>query len=97
MRYSKEEKTALLENWRKSGKSINAYVKEKGLVRWTFFRWIKEEQNSKSGFVEVPTKVISFECQRELLIEKGEIKIHVPLTINDEELRTIITVLAGVA
>jgi hypothetical protein len=33
MHYSKEEKKKLLEGWRESGKSISAYVQEKGLVR----------------------------------------------------------------
>jgi len=44
MNYSAKEKAKLLEGWRRSGKSISAYVKEKGLVRWTFTKWIKAER-----------------------------------------------------
>jgi len=98
MNYSKEEKTKLLEEWRQSGKSISAYVKEKGIVRWTFTKWLKAEREGKSGFVEVTAAVEKAIPQAgEILIEKGEVKIHIPLTIGSMELRTIIDVLAGAA
>ena len=98
MNFSKEEKTKLLEGWRESGKSISAYVKEKGLVRWTFTKWIKAEKNTKTSFVEIPTEAVPrFKNDQEILIEKGEVKIHIPLTIGSSELRTIINVLAGAA
>ena len=47
MNYSREERAKLLEGWRESGKSISAYVKEKGLVRWTFTRWLKAGKGRK--------------------------------------------------
>jgi hypothetical protein len=47
--------------------------------------------------VEVATKAISVERREEILIEKGEVKIHIPLTICNSGLRTIIDVLAGAA
>jgi len=98
MNYSKEEKTKLLEEWRQSGKSISAYVKEKGIVRWTFTKWLKAEREGKSGFVEVPAAVVKAIPQAaEILIEKGGVKIHIPLTIGGTELRAIIDVLAGTA
>jgi transposase-like protein len=98
MNYSREERAKLLEGWRESGKSISAYVKEKGLVRWTFTKWLKAEREKKSGFVEVPAAVVKAIPQAaEILIEKGEVKIHLPLTIGGTELRTIIDVLAGAA
>jgi transposase-like protein len=98
MNYSREERAKLLDDWRESGKSISAYVKEKGIVRWTFTKWLKAEREGKSGFVEVPTAVVKAIPQdAEILIEKGEIKIHIPLTIGGTELRTIIEVLAGAA
>ena len=97
MNYSTEERTKLLEGWRESGKSISAYAKEKGLVRWTFTKWLKAEREANSGFVEVPAKALSVECSQEILIEKGDVKIHLPLTIGGMELRTIIDALAGAA
>ena len=72
MNYSKEEKTKLLEEWRQSGKSISAYAKEKGLVRWTFTKWLKAEREGKPGFVEVPAAVVKAIPQEgEILVEKG--------------------------
>ena len=84
MRFSTEERARLLGEWRESGKSISAYVREKGLVRWTFTKWLKAEKESKPCFVEVqaPVKVAAAHAQpQEILIEKGEIKIHIPLCV----------------
>jgi len=47
--------------------------------------------------VEVATKAISVGCREEILIEKGEVKIHVPMAIGSSGLRTIIDALAGAA
>jgi transposase-like protein len=82
MHYSKEEKAILLEEWRESGKSISAYVKEKGLVRWTFHKWLKAERAGTPCFVEVTTQAIApLTCKPEIRIEKGGIKIHIPLSV----------------
>ena len=82
MKFSTEEKARLLEEWRRSGKSISAYVREKGLVRWTFTKWLKAERETGPCFVEVAAPVMAPWVQaapQEILIEKGEIKIHIPL------------------
>jgi len=97
MKFSKEEKAMRLEDWRHSGKRPWTYAKENGIVPQTFVGWTKAKKENKSGFVEVPAKVSSAERGHEILIEKGEIKIHIPLSIDSDELRTIITVLAGAA
>jgi len=90
MNYSSEEKAKLLEGWRRSGKSISAYVREKGLVRWTFTKWIKAERDMKSGMVEVSAQVVKTTMHMpEILVEKGEIKIHIPLVIGINELREV--------
>ena len=82
MKYSKEEKVRLLEGWRQSGKSISAYARENGLVRWTFTKWLKAERDTKPCFVEIPAGVVQTTRQvQEILIEKGEIKIHIPLCV----------------
>ena len=84
MKFSTEERARLLEGWRESGKSISAYVRENGLVRWTFTKWLKAERESKPCFVEVEAPVMAPtipEGPREILIEKGEIKIHIPLCV----------------
>ena len=100
MNYSTEEKAKLLEGWRQSGKSISAYAREKGLVRWTFTKWLKAERDSKSGFVEVtaqamepiahaPRVLQSTRLVQEVLIEKGDVKIHIPLGTGSGELRAV--------
>ena len=84
MRFNTEERGKILEDWRRSGKSISAYVRENGLVRWTFTKWLKAERESKPCFVEVAAPVMAPaipEGLREILIEKGDIKIHIPLCV----------------
>ena len=91
MQMSKEEKAKHLEDWRRSGKSISAYVRENGLVRWTFTKWLKAERDAKACFVEIPaTAVQSAQQAAEILIETGDIKIHIPLAVGSGVLRTVI-------
>ena len=90
MQYSREEKARLLKGWKRSGKSISAYVREHGLVRWTFTKWIKADREGEPCFVEVPAPVVEpAQPEAELLIEKGAIKIHIPLVIGKSELSAI--------
>ena len=90
MIYSKEEKAKWLEDWRGSGKSAWAYAKANGLNPQTFVKWTKTGPEVKPRFVEVPVRVIKPALQMpEILIEKGNIKIHIPLMIGCSELRSI--------
>ena len=97
MKFSEEEKAMWLEDWRRSGKRAWTYAKENGLIPQTFVGWAKAKTGSKPCFVEVPTEAISVERREEILIEKGEVKIHIPLTIGSSGLRAIIDALAGAA
>ena len=84
MKFSTEEKARLLEDWKQSGKSVSAYARENGLARWTFTKWLKAERESEPCFVEVqaPVTVPAVAAPpQEILIEKGEIKIHIPLCV----------------
>ena len=90
MHYSEEEKAKLLEGWRQSGKSISAYVKENGLVRWTFTKWLKAERNAEQSFVEIPAQLLPpLNQAQEILVEKGDIKIHIPLVLESGQLRAV--------
>ena len=93
MKYSKEEKRMWLEDWKRSGKSAWAYAKENGLNPQTFEKWTKEEAEEKQSFVEVATtNQISTQVRMqipEILIEKGEAKIHIPLVMGCGELRAV--------
>ena len=82
-------------NWRRSGKKAWSYAKENGLIPQTFVSWTKRE--NKAGFVEIPITVIPpARVTQEILIEKGNLKIHIPLIINHLELREVMEGLGGV-
>ena len=90
MHYSKEEKAMWLEDWKQSGKSAYRYAKENGLIPWTFMRWTKEEAEVKPCLVEVPAQIMQPRLHAaEILIEKRDVKIHIPLVIGSGELRSI--------
>ena len=96
MKFSREEKAMWLEDWRRSGKSAWAYGKANGFVPQTFTRWVQLEREEKQSFVEVPKQAIAcFEKAPEILIEKGDIKIHIPLSIWVEDSRAVMEGLKG--
>jgi transposase-like protein len=99
MRYSEEEKEMWVEDWRQSGKSALAYAKGNGLNAQTFVRWTKAGSEERLSFVEVrqhlPMPIPSPEVC-EILIEKGEVKIHLPLSMGRSELRAVMEGLGGV-
>ena len=82
MKYSKEEKGMWLEDWRVSGKGAWVYAKENGLIPQTFCSWVKREGQKASGFVEISAqKKPKIDRVQEILIEKGDIKIHIPVSV----------------
>jgi len=93
MKKSKEERIMWLEDWKQSGKSAWAYAKANGLNYQTFKNWTNAE--AKQCFVEVPSNPIparifqSAAQMPEILIEKGEVKIRIPLMIGCCELRAV--------
>jgi len=90
-RFSSEEKAMWLEDWRQSGKNAWAYAKENGLIPQTFTRWTKPiKKESKQIFVEVSKKTLSSPHHAQtILIEKGDFKIHIPLSIGSAGLRSV--------
>jgi hypothetical protein len=95
MKISKEERELWLEEWRQSGKSAWAYAKENGLCPQTFVNWTKPPKKSKTSLVEVPAEIISAAQQApsEMRIEKGDVRIHIPLTAGTQELQTAFSAL----
>jgi hypothetical protein len=70
-----------------------AYAKAKGLNPQTFNKWTKKEAG-KRGFVEITGKIKGKAPNiPEILIEKGDVKIHLPLTISRDDLKNVITIL----
>jgi transposase-like protein len=91
MKFSEEEKATWLEDWRQSGKSAWAYAKANGLNPQTFVKWAKARAETEPCFVEVPVPAMpGTQREPEILIEKGEVKIHIPLISGSRELRTVI-------
>ena len=98
MKFSKEEKALWIEDWKQSGKGAWAYAKENGLIPQTFCNWVKREKKTVSGFVEVPAnKKPQMETPSEIVIEKGEIRIRIPLPVWIECPAAIKEVLKAVA
>ena len=102
MRYSEEEKAMWLEDWKASGKSAWAYAKENGLNQQTFINWTKAGGEAKQTFVEVAAVSSADTASSinaavvkqsldipEIIIEKGEVKIYIPVMINQNQLRAI--------
>ena len=90
MKFSEEEKAMWLEDWRQGGKSAWAYAKANGLNPQTFTKWTKAGMETERCFVEVPVPVMpSTHGEPEILIEKGEVKIHIPLISGNRELRAV--------
>ena len=94
MKYSKEERVMWVEDWKQSGKSAWAYAKENGINQQTFINWTKAGDETKHNFVEVPVASPAVVKQSmsipEMLIEKGDVKIYIPLVINPNQLRAVI-------
>jgi len=102
MRYSEEEKTKRLEDWRQSGQSAWAYAKANGLNARTFKKWTKLKTETNHSFVEVPINQVSTHVispimkTPEILIERGDVKIHIPLLLNQFELRSVMEGLGAI-
>jgi len=90
MKINKEEKAMWLEDWRRSGKKAWTYAKENGIVPQTFIGWVKREKKNTSGFVEIPERIKpKLEQLSEIRIEKGDIKIYIPLSVWVESSKTV--------
>ena len=96
MRFTKEEKSKYLETWRRSNKSAWTYAKENGINPQTFVNWTKTEKQIEGCFVEVPVKAKQPSYIPEIIIEKGDFKIHVPLSIGSAGFRTVMEGLGAV-
>jgi hypothetical protein len=78
-RYSAEKKRMWVEDRKQSGSSPWTYAKANGLNPVTFRNWTKETAE-EPGFVEMmPPIPVSIGITPEILIERGELRIHIPL------------------
>ena len=98
MSFTKEEKAMWLEDWKASGKKAWTYAKENGLTPQTFCSWAKKaERKNANGFVEIPKRLIQPVVQsQQIVIETGNLKIQIPLTVCPEELETLFTAIGRI-
>ena len=96
-RFSREEKAKWLEGWQQSGQSIYTYARKNGLVPQTFNNWVNGKNNKPSQLlVEIPNPLFQLKNPvQEILIEKGDIKIHIPLEPVLNELQKMISGMGG--
>jgi hypothetical protein len=87
-RYSTEEKAALLERWKVSGKVAWVFAQENGIKGQTFSKWVKRQEGGGKRFIEI--RPAGFACRRgEIVIEKGDIKVHLPFGMSGKEIRVV--------
>ena len=80
--YTKEEKQEHIKRWKEGGLSKAAYAKSVGVNKHTFYTWTDAADKANQGFVELPVAATVSETNtRKIIIEKGDIKIHVPLSV----------------
>jgi len=97
MKYSKEEKTKRLEEWKQSGKSAWAFARENGFKQQTFAKWVKAEKESKGRFIEIRQGPRAATAEKpEILIESGDMKIHIPIGLSKSELSSVFESLRAV-
>jgi transposase-like protein len=87
-RYSTEERAAWLEQWKAGGKGAWEFAEENGIKGQTFSKWVKKQGGGGKHFVEIRPEWIAC-CTGEIVVEKGDIKIHLPLGMSGKEIRAV--------
>jgi transposase-like protein len=93
--YTEQERQEHIENWTKGGLTKASYAKSVGLKKETLYYWLKRKaRNKNQSFIEIPKKVLPTNIQ-DMVIEKGNITVRVPLSVGIKELQTVLTALGG--
>ena len=88
-KYSTEEKTKIIEQWKESGKSRWTFAKEQGFSVKTLYKWTGVAKEP-SGFVELSRgNGLLPSSNREIILERGEMRIRIPLEISEREMNTV--------
>jgi transposase-like protein len=88
MKYSTEEKAKYLEGWEASGKGAFEYAREVGVKGQTFSKWVKKQAGGGKPFVEIKKAGIA-PFIGEIVVEKGDIKVRLPLGMSGNEIRSV--------
>ena len=93
--YTEAERREHVENWKNGAMSKSGYAKSAGIFPTTFYHWTKEKPEGKNqGFIEINKRVIS-KAEGDIVIEKGNLTIRVPLSTGSKEIKTIVAALEG--
>jgi transposase-like protein len=93
-KYSEDEKAMWLEDWKSSGMEPRAYARQNGINGQTFVNWVNNGKEA-TKFVEVTKQVRRIKKPAaEILIDKGDVKIHVPLE-ESVNLNTLVQFIGG--
>jgi hypothetical protein len=87
-RYSAEEKAKHLEGWKAGGKGAWEYARENGIKGQTFSKWVKRQNGGGERFVELKPG-ITVPGLGGIVIEKGDIKICLPVGLSGKEIRAV--------
>jgi hypothetical protein len=94
--FTQAEQQEHLENWKNGGLSKAAYAKSVRIHPTTFYTWTRSKKDKRSqGLVEINKKSIQ-NTNQDIVIEKGNITIRVPLSADAKELQTVFSALEGV-
>jgi type III secretory pathway component EscR len=93
--YTEKERYEHIEKWKAEDLSKAAYAKSTGIHPTTFYKWTRGQENEKQCFVEVHGEKISNSIQ-EIVIEKDNLIIRVPVSLSIKELQSIFIAVLGV-
>jgi transposase-like protein len=87
--YTESERQEHVENWQKGGMSKTSYSKSAGIHPTTFCTWVKKHGGKGNGFIEIKS-VQSLNTFKEMVIEKGNVRIQIPFGASVQELENIL-------
>jgi len=94
-KYTRQEREKFIEDWKNGSLSKTDYAKSIGLKVTTFYKWAEGIVKPKQNFVEIDPKKITNPV-REIIIEKGSLTVHIPMSVSNNELQTVLHALEGI-
>jgi len=96
--YTTEEVKQIISNWKASNKNVSQFARENGYSQASLGRWIKKfgKIEYQNKFVELPKLQVAKSLEKQtIVIEKADIKITVPLNVEQQNLQNIMSVLVA--
>ncbi len=95
VKYEKEEKKAIIEEYKNSGETIGRYALEKGIPKTTLKSWLKEDRNLSFGAIELKPSSIPLPrvAKSATVFATDTIRIELKENFDKELLKKIVEVL----